>query len=408
MKNRYLLLLSLLLATGVVRAQGVHFEKKMSWAQALEKARAEKKLIFVDVYATWCGPCKMLDQQTFPEARVGRYFNGHFINLKIDGEHGEGPGLMRTYNLSAYPSGLFINGDGQLVHEHVGFANAEEYLSQAENAFGRTGEGTIIKLMALKIKAGESNPALMRAYFKARRRFGDDFSPELETWFAKASPDSLQRPSYQQVLIENTQRLDGKAFAWLLANRQQQPRCGYKAQSVLKQQFEEAAETRNEKLFDKVLATVDQLAPNPDAAAEQKSELQTAYYLHLKKWDKYAKAATQHAEAYLMKDISEATRRTDSARCQACIDKLYQLAWDHYSNLKDKSELERALVWMRQICQTQPSAVSLSLNACLHYRLGHHDEAIKQQNDALQLAEKTGEDPAGYRETLDKIKLKKL
>ena len=62
-------------------AAGISFIEG-DWKKVLAKAKAEKKLIFVDAYATWCGPCKKLQKEVFPDAAVGSFFNKNFINAK--------------------------------------------------------------------------------------------------------------------------------------------------------------------------------------------------------------------------------------------------------------------------------------------------------------------------------------
>ena len=62
-----------------IAAQGIEFEH-LSWAEALEKAQSENKLIFMDAYTVWCGPCKMMAKQTFPDPEAGLFFNATTID----------------------------------------------------------------------------------------------------------------------------------------------------------------------------------------------------------------------------------------------------------------------------------------------------------------------------------------
>lgn len=112
-------------------SEGINFEN-ISFEEALKKAKKEKKLIFVDAYAVWCGPCKWMDANTFREKEVGDAFNSEFINLKIDMEKGEGPELARKYNVRAYPTLLLIDGDGKVVKRIVGMQKKDQLLNQVE------------------------------------------------------------------------------------------------------------------------------------------------------------------------------------------------------------------------------------------------------------------------------------
>src|SRR4051812_46894732 len=86
-----------------------------SLQEALIKAKAEHKLVFMDIYATWCGPCKMLKKKTFADKDAGTYFNTNFINLSYNGEIGEGEMLANKYKINGYPTLIILNGDGKLV-----------------------------------------------------------------------------------------------------------------------------------------------------------------------------------------------------------------------------------------------------------------------------------------------------
>ena len=70
-------------------AQGVDF-KELTMQEALALAGKEKKMIFIDFYTTWCGPCKMMSSEVFTQEQVGTYFNRVFVNMKVDAEKGEG------------------------------------------------------------------------------------------------------------------------------------------------------------------------------------------------------------------------------------------------------------------------------------------------------------------------------
>ena len=69
--------------------QGVQFQE-LTFQEALNKAKAENKLVFVDCYTSWCGPCKYMLNNVFVLPEVGEFFNEHFVNVKYDMEQGEG------------------------------------------------------------------------------------------------------------------------------------------------------------------------------------------------------------------------------------------------------------------------------------------------------------------------------
>ena len=100
-----------------------------SWKEVLKKAKAEKKVIFLDAYASWCQPCKMLQKQVFTKKAVGDFYNDKFINVKMDMEKGEGPALSQVYPLEAYPTLLFIDGNGRVLKKVLGYQSPENLIS---------------------------------------------------------------------------------------------------------------------------------------------------------------------------------------------------------------------------------------------------------------------------------------
>lgn len=100
--------------------EGIQFHNG-TWEEALQLAKKENKLIFLDIYATWCGPCKQLKKNTFSSSEVGTFYNQNFVNVAFDGEKGDGAMLMQKYGLRSFPSLLFIDGNGKVVGQTGGF-----------------------------------------------------------------------------------------------------------------------------------------------------------------------------------------------------------------------------------------------------------------------------------------------
>ncbi len=90
------------------------------WTAALALAKAENKPIFVDVYATWCGPCKKL-KSTFKDSEVGDYFNKNFVNIRIDGETPDGMKFRNRYQINSYPTLLIVDSNGNVKTRAQGF-----------------------------------------------------------------------------------------------------------------------------------------------------------------------------------------------------------------------------------------------------------------------------------------------
>lgn len=132
MKRVFCIILFCLVAI-IVSATGIEFSD-LSFKKVIAQAAAQNKLIFIDAYTTWCGPCRMMDGKTFKDAEVGAFYNEHFINLKMDMESGIGKSIAARYAVKSYPTFLFINGDGDVVHTGVGYQPAKAFIAQGRAA----------------------------------------------------------------------------------------------------------------------------------------------------------------------------------------------------------------------------------------------------------------------------------
>ena len=100
--------------------------------QMLIEAKNQHKVLFVDVYATWCGPCKWMDAHTFNDMRVAEKFNKKFLNYKVDGESTEGIKVGILYQVNSYPTYLFITPEGPVLHRIEGVMPADGLMQEAD------------------------------------------------------------------------------------------------------------------------------------------------------------------------------------------------------------------------------------------------------------------------------------
>lgn len=115
---------------------GISFQQG-TFNDALLLAKKGNKVVFLDIYATWCGPCKMLKRNTFSDSEVGEVFNKNFINIAIDAEKGEGEEIARKYKVSGFPTLLFVNPDGSVVKSTMGYHNPKQFIELGKSVLNK-------------------------------------------------------------------------------------------------------------------------------------------------------------------------------------------------------------------------------------------------------------------------------
>jgi len=165
--KRYFLLSYLLLLTGALYAQGINFDHG-TWKEVLAKAKAEDKLVFIDVYTSWCGPCKQMAAEVFPLKEVGDVFNPNFVNYKIDAEKGEGIAIAKQFGVKSYPTYLFVNGDGVLVYRSGSYNPAKIFLNEAAIAIKEKHDPKPLAAWDDEYSGGKRDKAFLIGYLKKR------------------------------------------------------------------------------------------------------------------------------------------------------------------------------------------------------------------------------------------------
>jgi len=152
-----------LLACITMMAQGMVFEPEgTTLEQAAVKAKAENKMIFLDCFTTWCGPCKMMANTVFPQEKVGAAMNPKFVNVKIDMEGTYGAPLAKKLQITAYPTFVIFNADLQEVGRFLGGSQADEFLKRVQE---KSADNSSSALKA-RWEAGERNPEFLMTYLK--------------------------------------------------------------------------------------------------------------------------------------------------------------------------------------------------------------------------------------------------
>lgn len=395
---KYMFLCLVIISQQVKGQTGIVFESG-SWNQLLSKAKKEKKIIFLDAFATWCGPCKYMSANIFTNSEVGTFFNKNFINAKIDMEHGEGKELAKRYDVEVYPTLLFIDGNGKLLHKALGSQSNTEFIEIGRNAlnpemqlyplrekFGKQ-PLTANQLMELTKKAsilGESSEKFAIEYLKLNKKWMQ--ADVLEFMFEYTSP------AYTE------------GFNYLIANEAQ----------IMKLLGADAAKKYYNKMF---IDYATYQADNENDIEKSVAIFKTAY-------NKYRPGLPSIEAEALQYGYNRAKEDNDLIHCNKYLieyidlimptmgsDGLNSLAWNVYQSISAESNLSlsnidllnAAVKWCLKSINIESTYLNNNTLAHLYHKLGDKKSAKKYAKIALSMGKKSGDDVSITKELLDKL-----
>jgi len=212
------------LVAGMQNAAGqVKNEKGMqffsgSWSELLDAAKKEHKGIFLDVYTDWCGPCKLMDKNIFPAEKVGNKYNPLFLNYKVNAEKGEGIEIARRFNVSAYPTFLFLNNGGSLVRKVVGEKEMDPFISLADQALKDAADKDNLGNMEAQFNSGVREPDFLRAYITRLTKLDMDNSKVLDAYFSALPFPLLSQEETLVFLGQNIMNVQSATLAFFMDN----------------------------------------------------------------------------------------------------------------------------------------------------------------------------------------------
>ncbi|PWS30512.1 thioredoxin family protein [Pedobacter paludis] len=405
---RKLSILLLFILPFLVKAQdkGIHFEHGLTWEQVKAKAKAENKLIFIDCYATWCGPCKMMSNTVFPQEKAGTFFNKNFISVKLQFDttakdnsevkawHAVAADIQKKYEIKAFPTFLFMNSDGEAVHRMVGASStADEFVALASDAIDPSKQYYTV---AKKYNEGERDPSVLRNMAIAMLKEGNDTaavrltSEYIATQKTMFTKDNIQLISY----FTRSGADNGFKFFYNNMAKVDSVMGPETAANILKPIIEE--EEVNSKAFvsrsktDWATVKANAIAKYP-AMAQYVDKMviscRIRYYSNTADWKNFADAAVDYMKSY-----------GDMASPET----LNNLAWDVFKNCTDVKYLTQAADWSKASFKGGDNPVYMDTYANILYKLGKKKEALVMENKAVALAGKSNN--ASYLETLNKMK----
>lgn len=410
--------------------------------------------MFVDIYTTWCGPCKLMAKQAFPDAKVGEKFNANFISYQIDAEKGEGITVARKYAVDAYPTSLYVSGNGELIHRAVGYGGIPGMLTEADKAIAAAKDENPLSAMEKQYESGARDAEFLANYLSKRAAVGVPNGEALDAYLKVVPEAEWSSDKNLKIIGGSLTTANSKAFDVLL---QQLPDVATNPAKqaigqpvvmglfrVVEDDFKQAVKGNNEVTLATMLRNRRRLATvmpvqfgsmgDPDGTD---NSYRMRFYQQTKNMDKYRTLALAEASKLMAVSIDSVKAKNEAAykRFQTQTTmmpdsvknrddfkkyamsmknaetgqmamKLNNLAWTYYENMTDLKDLNQALTWSAKSLEYDRSGMYLDTYANLLSKLGRKAEAIKTQEEAIANAKATGEDSSGYEKTLAEMKKK--
>ena len=390
-----LVLSGLFITTSVVaQNRSVEFEHS-KWSKVLKKAKKENKLIFVDCYTSWCGPCKMMAKDVFTQDHVADYFNENFVNFKIDMEKGEGPDLKPGWKINAYPTFLVINSKGEVVHRVVGAYKADEFITYMKEAQSEDKNYAALKK---KYEAGQRDGKFMFSYLRSLRmaNMGKEEVAKADAYISSLKKEDLLRKENWNIVKYFMKNPATDEFRFVVRNRTKLAEVvgveevDAKIYKTYNKKIEEYSyfypgkgRVYDKKGFDALVSDLQN--SNYEKASELIAIALKNEYSRLNDWDKYAYVVDAALDFSLWKNNEKALSYFDSAASTIA------------KASKDKVMLERALRWA-DYASTNENRVQyksgyLATKANLLELVGNAEEAKATQSASKEAdlkAEKEG------------------
>lgn len=210
--------------------EGIQFMNNSPWEEVMSEALKNNKLVFVDCYTSWCGPCKFLERNIFPQKEVGDFINSNFISVKYDMEKPAGLAFGKQYagEVRNYPTMIIIDPETRKIkYKFVGKRSAEELIFETKKGLKnvslteldqrfKNGERDypFIKdyVLSLSLEAKEKELAeVIDSYFEKKQSF-DELLNDQEKWEFFSSYILDAQSNYVQFIINNYSSLSRKKY----------------------------------------------------------------------------------------------------------------------------------------------------------------------------------------------------
>lgn len=370
--KRLVVLFSLLWGVWSLAQETINFET-IPFKDILEKAKQEKKLVFVDAYAVWCGPCKMMERNVFPEPSVREFYNANFINTKIDMEKGEGRAIAQKYSVYSYPTYLYINDKGEVVYSGRGQVSAKDFVEMGKNALMLYKEGDEIKN---RFEKGEKNLDFLMDAMKKYASLDYNFAKKVSERYFEVKKNNYTKEEISMLIyfLKSAKDANYKVFEsskeeiikHIPANLYRKFKQDLVLMEVLDKAVNRQAMTFDENYF---RTEAEKLLPKEEAY-EALNRTKLMFYSSTRNFEEYEKTALEYYKDGENFEGSE----------------LMPVAHFFSTYATDPQSINTAIKWVKKGTTEQEDLANFYILAKLYKKLGDKQSAKSFAEKALKLA----------------------
>lgn len=392
MKNLVTTFFVLLFSFTFAQEEGIKFDQS-AFKDLLARAKKEKKLVFIDAYAVWCGPCKMMDKNVFTQKSVGDYFNKTFVSSRIDMEKGEGREIAQKFAVRSYPTFLFLNGDGELVSQNYGYMEPSLFLSMAQEVkAGNSKEGS----MKERFAKGEKSPEFLMNVMKLNSSSDFEFAKKAsERYFANRNSKEPLTKDEVGLLFYFIKSSKDPNFKILIDKKDEitpflpeQSYNEYKNQILLADVMETAIDNTNHNINEEKFMQAAEPLVGKEAANTKLNQIKLSYYEQNANYAAYEKTALEY---YKNPDLFEANETLKPA-------------WIFSEHITNKASLKKAAEWAEKSVMRGETPENTYILAKLYFLIGNKDLALNFAELSNSIAKQNGKDANLSEELIKQIK----
>jgi thiol-disulfide isomerase/thioredoxin len=359
-----------------------------TFAEILAKAKKEHKMIYIDCYTSWCGPCKWMAKNVFTNDTVADFYNQHFVNAKIDMEKGEGIDIAQKYDIRAYPTMLYLDENGVQLHRTCGSCPSANFVAGGKDALS---PNTQLATYSANFSKGKSDATSAFHYFSMLENGCQSYGKEVSDYFASVKTEELRSRGNWNIIYKYVEDYDSPVFKAFEADRASFAKT-YNLDSVEQKINRVYITGLYSSIQNKDMQGYELLKQKLRASGTRDAEmiiLQSDIKLYQRNgdWARYAALSSDYIEKYSMNDASD----------------LNTFAWSFYEHVDDKAMLQKAEQWAKKATELDDNYPYNDTYAAVLFKLGKKADAKAAAQKAIGIAKKTGDDYKETAELLDRI-----